>query len=82
MADLKIRMFKGSDPAPQRTITVPGGVLKTASRLIPKQAIDALRKEDIDLEEIVRLAGNPDTHGTLVEVEDHEKNERILVAPE
>jgi hypothetical protein len=49
MADLKIRVFKGTDSTPQTTVTVPGGVLKIASKLIPKQAMDALQEKGIDL---------------------------------
>jgi len=82
MADLKIRKFKGSCSAPDTTVTVPGGVLRIASRLIPKQAIEALQKEGIDLEEIIRLSENPEAHGTLVEVEDHRKNERVVISLE
>ena len=82
MADLKIRVFKGSDTTPETTVTVPGSVLKIASRLIPKRAADALQEKGIDLEEIIRLAENPDARGTLVEVEEHKNNERIVIALE
>ena len=82
MANLKIRVFKNSDSEPDTTVTVPGGVLKIASRLIPKKAMEALHNEGIDLEEIVRLSENPEAHGTLVEVEDHKKNERIVISLE
>ena len=82
MADLKIRKFKGSGSAPDTTVTVPGGVLRIASRLIPKQAIETLQKEGIDLEEIIRLSENPEAHGTLVEVEDHRKNKRVVISLE
>lgn len=82
MADLKIRVFKGTDPTPQTTVTVPGGVLKIASKLIPKQAMDALQEKGIDLNEIIKLSENPDARGTLVEVEEHKKNERVVIALE
>jgi len=82
MADLKIRIFKGSDSTPKTTVKVPGGVLKIASRLIPKQAMNALQEKGIDINEIIKLAENPDARGTLVEVEEHKKNERIVVALE
>jgi len=82
MADLKIRVYRGSDPAPDTTVTLPGGVLKIASRLIPKQAIEALQKEGIDLEEIMRLSENPEAHGVLVDVEDHKKHERVVISLE
>jgi hypothetical protein len=82
MADLKIRVFKGRESEPETTVTVPGGVLKIASKLIPKRAAEALQERGIDLEEIIKLAENPDARGTLVEIEEHKKNERIVVALE
>lgn len=82
MADLKIRVFKGGDPAPQTTVTVPGGVLKIASKLIPKPAMEALLEKGIDLDEIIKLSDNPDARGTLVEVEEHKKNERVVISLE
>jgi hypothetical protein len=82
MANLKIRVFKGGETAPETTVAIPGSVLKIAFRLIPKQAAAALREKGIDLDEIIRLSANPDAHGTLVEVEDHKANERVVVALE
>jgi len=82
MADLKIRVFKEGNPEPDKTVTIPGGVLKIASKLIPKKAMDALQQEGIDFEEIIRLSENPEAHGTLVEVEEHKKNERVVIALE
>jgi hypothetical protein len=82
MADLKIRIFKGNDKAPATTVTIPGGILRIASKLIPRPAIDSMREKGIALDEIVRLAEHPDAHGTLVEVEEHSKNQRIVVAIE
>ncbi|MEJ2646191.1 MAG: hypothetical protein P8180_14970 [Gammaproteobacteria bacterium] len=82
MTDLKIRVFKGDDPEPDTTVTIPGGVLKIASRLIPKQAMEALQDKGIDLDEIIRLSENPEARGTLVEVEEHKKNERVVIALE
>ncbi|KPK50251.1 MAG: hypothetical protein AMS22_12415 [Thiotrichales bacterium SG8_50] len=82
MADLKIRVYKGSDKEPDTTVTIPGGILKVASALIPKQATDALHEKGIDLDEIIKLSNNPEAHGTLVEVEEHKKNERIVISLE
>ena len=82
MPDLKIRVFKEGDPSPETTVTIPGGVLKIASRLIPKRAADALQEKGINLDEIIRLSENPEALGTLVEVEEHRKNERIVIALE
>ena len=80
MADLKIRVFKNGRVTPATTITVPGGVLKVTSKLIPMQAIKALHEEGIDLDEIIRLSENPDARGSIVKIEDHEKNERVVIS--
>jgi hypothetical protein len=82
MADLKIRMFKTGETTPETTATIPGSILKVASRLIPKQAADALREKGIDLDEIIRLSANPDAHGTILEVENHKENQRVVISLE
>lgn len=82
MATLKVRVFKNGEEQPVTTVTIPGGVLKVAAKLIPKQAYDTLREQGIDLDEIIRLATTPGQSGTLVEVEDHKKGERVVVSVE
>ncbi len=82
MADLKIRVFKGGESSPETTVTIPGSVLRIASRLIPKQTAIALEEKGIDLDEIVRLSENPEAKGTLIEVEEHKKNQRIVISLE
>jgi len=52
MADLKIRVSKGPESAPDTTVTVPRSVLKIASKLIPKRAVKALWERPIDLARI------------------------------
>jgi len=49
MTDLKIRVYKIGDAQPDTTVSIPGGVLKVAAKLIPKQATEALRDKGIDL---------------------------------
>jgi len=82
VADLKIRVFKGGDSEPETTVTIPGSVLKIASRLVPKQAANALQEKGVDLDEIIRLSENPEARGTLVEVEEHKKKEKVVIALE
>ncbi len=82
MADVKIRVFKGGDAQPETTVTIPGSVLKVASKLIPKKAAAALQDEGIDLDELIKLSQNPEVQGTLVEVEEHKKNEKIVISLE
>ena len=82
MPNLKIRVFKGGEPTPETTITIPGGVLKVASKLIPKKATAALQEKGIDLEELIRLSQDSAIQGTLVEIEEHKKNEKVVVSLE
>ncbi|TVS19918.1 MAG: hypothetical protein EA424_06630 [Planctomycetaceae bacterium] len=82
MADLKIRVFKGGESDPKTTVTIPGGVLKIASKLIPKKAVSALQAKGIDIAEIVRLSEDPDARGTLIRVEEHDEDETIEIALE
>jgi len=82
MADVKIRVFKGDQRDLATTVTIPGGVLRIASKLIPRKAYAALSDQGIELEEIIRLSENPEAHGKLVEVEDHEKNETVVISLE
>jgi len=82
MRSLKIRIFKGNETSPETTCTIPAAVLQVAFRLIPKQAVAALHEKGIELEEIIKLSSNPEVHGTLLEVEDHRKNEKVLITLE
>ena len=82
MADVKIRVFKGGDAQPETTVTIPGGVLKVASKLIPKEAALALQDNGIDLDELIKLSQNPEVQGTLAEIEEHEKNQKIIISLE
>jgi len=82
MADLKIRIFKIGEAQPETTVTIPGGIIKIASHLIPKRASEALRDEGIDLDEVIRLSTTPGFSGTLVEVEDHKDKQRIVISVE
>jgi len=82
MSDLKIRVFKTGAAQPETTVTIPGGILKLAANLIPKQAADALRTKGVDLDEIIKLASTPGFSGTLVEIEDHKEKERVVISVE
>lgn len=82
MADLKIRVFKNSDPAPETTVTIPSGILKVARKLIPKQAVAALQDKGIDVDELINLSMNPEVKGTIVVIEEHKKNEKVEISLE
>lgn len=82
MADLKIRVYKGGADEPETTVTIPGSVLQLARRLIPKKALASLQQEGVDIDELIELTRKPDVQGTLVEVEEHKKDERIVISIE
>lgn len=82
MSQMKIRVFRGDDGHPASTVTIPGGILKIAANLLPRRALEGLRNEGLDLDEIAKLADNPEAQGELVTIEDHEKNERVVISLE
>jgi hypothetical protein len=49
VASLKIRVFKGNNASPDWTVTIPLGMLKFASKMIPKKAAAALEDKGIDI---------------------------------
>ena len=81
-AALKIRTFKGGETEPETTITIPVGILRFATKLMPKQVASALKEYGIDLHQLVELSQQEDVQGTLVEIERHKKNEQIIIAIE
>jgi hypothetical protein len=82
MADLKIRVFKNAEAEPETTVTIPGGILKVARKLIPKQAVAALQDKGIDVDELINLSMNPEVKGTIVVIEEHSKNEKVEISLE
>jgi len=82
MTDLKIRVFKNGKAEPDTTVTVPGNVLKIASKLIPKRFTEILQDKGIDVDELIKLSENPEAQGTLIEIEEHKKNEKVVIALE
>jgi len=57
-------------------------ILKIASKLIPKKLTEILQDKGIDIEELIKLSENPEAQGTLIEVEEHKKNEKVVIALE
>ena len=82
MADLKIRIYKNNQSDPETTVTIPGKVLTVASKLIPKRATEAMQEKGIDINEIIELSKKPDVNGTIIEVEEHKKKEKIIISLE
>ena len=82
VADLKIRIFKNNEQNPETTFTIPGTVLQVASKLIPKKATAALEEKGIDVNEIIELSNREDIRGKIIEVEEHKKNNKIVISLE
>lgn len=84
MASLKIRTFNDGKTAPKTTITVPLEIIRYAKKLMPKHFTKALQEKgiDIDTDMIVELSQNKEIRGTIVEIENHLKNEKIVIAIE
>ena len=82
MAKLKIRTYKHNEANPDTTISIPLSILRFAKKLIPSPATTALHEKGIDMELIVELARNEDVRGDIVEIEEHNKNRKIIVSIE
>jgi hypothetical protein len=81
MASLKIKVFKGTETKPTTTISIPLDVLKIASKLMPKQVASILKEKGIDINEILELS-KKDIKGTLIEVDEHKKKEKVIISIE
>jgi len=57
-------------------------VFKIAKKLIPPKAYKALEEQGIDLSGIDDLVKYGEASGVLLEVEDHRKNEKIVISIE
>lgn len=78
MKTLKIEVFE--DDRQEATIKIPVAVLKVASRLFPRRYLSSLDKNDVSLSEILEAANSPEVSGRLIEIEDHQDNERVVVS--
>ena len=82
MPSLKIRIYKSDKNNPKTTISVPLAFLKIASKPIPKKIVSLLADKRIDVAEILQIALEEDIRGVLAEIEDHQKDETIIISIE
>ena len=82
MTKLCIKKFEKGNEKPLTTVSIPLAVLKMVKSLIPKKAKEELQKEGIDIQEIIKLSDSPDFTGIVLEVENHEKNEKVIISIE
>ena len=82
MASLIIRTYKGGGTAPDTTIRIPLKIVRLASKLVPDRTSAAFLEKGIDIKLIAELVRNEEVKGTLVEIEEHKKNENIIISVE
>jgi len=82
LASLKIRIFKDGESEPKTTITVPLAIVRVAAKMIPSKTISSLREIGIDADLIVELARKDEVRGTLAEIEEHKKKQKVVIAIE
>jgi hypothetical protein len=82
MIKLKIRIYENNESDPKTTISVPLGMLRFVSRFVPSTLKESLSRKGIDVELIADLAKSDEIRGTLVEIEEHKKNERTVISIE
>lgn len=80
MQTLKVEIYSLPSLTPKKTITIPGMMLRAASRMMPAAISERLAEKGIDAAEIVRLASDPEVQGVVAEIEDFERNEKIVVS--
>ena len=82
MTKLCIKKFEQENEKPLTTVSIPLVVIKMVKNLIPKKAKEELQKEGIDIQEIIKLSESSDFTGTVLEVDNHQKNEKIIISLE
>jgi hypothetical protein len=74
---LRSEVFGGEARA--ATITLRSWLVTGECRILLMVAGKGMR-EHIDIEQIVQMANDPQARGTILEVEDHKDNERIVIS--
>jgi hypothetical protein len=82
MLKLKIRIFKNNDHGPDTTMTVPLGIIRVASKLVPRKAVKVLDDLGIDLDQIIDISKTEEPLGTIAEIEEHKKDRKIIISIE
>ncbi len=82
MANLKIKVFKDGADGPETTITIPLDVLRKASKLMPMHIMSSLEEKGIDINHLLHATKKDKIQGTLLEIEEHSKNEKVIISVE
>jgi DUF4097 and DUF4098 domain-containing protein YvlB len=78
---LKIRVYEGDLEKPKVRVTLPLGLIKMVSKVIPQSARVQLEEKEIDLEQILSQIEDVEG-GKIIEVQDDEDNERVEIVIE
>jgi hypothetical protein len=77
MSKLKIEVIEGGSPS--ATIIIPSWLMVAASKMLPKVAGKSLQ-DHLDLEQLAALANDPNANGVIVDIQDHEDNDRVVIS--
>jgi hypothetical protein len=78
---LKIRVFDSEGGKSKVNVSLPLGLVRMISKIIPHSAKMELDNKNIDLEEILSAVENVED-GKILEVQDDEDNERVEIVIE
>ncbi|HXP97933.1 MAG TPA: hypothetical protein VN809_14555 [Telmatospirillum sp.] len=79
MASLKIRIYAQEEL--KTTVTLPLFLISTAFKFVPKKVKADLEADGIDIESIIN-ANKENFIGTVVDIEKHDENSRIVISLE
>ena len=82
MKKLRIRTYSGNSESPDKTITVPMGMARIAAKLIPANISAKLAEKGVDIVALINAVKEEDVCGVLTEIDDHVKQEKIIVSIE
>jgi hypothetical protein len=77
MAKIKIEVLEAGKPA--ATIIIPLWLAHGASKILSRTSGKKLRNK-IDFDAILKAAGDPEAHGVILQVEDHEDGDKVTIS--
>lgn len=80
MATMIVEIFEGENPG--TTFKVPLAVFQLAAKLLPRKALDAMEREGMAVQEVIRATKSGELKGQVLEVIDRKDNERIVITVE
>jgi hypothetical protein len=82
MKSIKITKYIIGEEDPESAVKIPLKIFKVAAKIIPKKVLATLQENDIDIEQIQKLAEDPDIEGTILEAESYKKGVRAVISIE